>query len=664
MSAVVYRTRTPLVWLCVLGFVLSAGCARLFDIDVPPVKHVAGTGGTELGGAGDVGLEAGGSSPGGSGADTEGGAAGRAAAGRAGNSAGGRGNGGSGGSDAAAGGSPFGELNAPCAEPGAVACPSALATSWVICKDGRWQQGPSCGQDEYCDRRDGRCAAVYSLQCHQRGPFHQYCTVADPYGWQFVTCGPDLVSADATACMFDCQDRTGCSPPTDDEVVLEPESPPIATDRAYWPTPNIPVCVTNPDEPEWASVKDEVARTWGRYAGIAFTGWDACDPSATGVIASLMPHSEPCAGWLGSIDRVGYPGPGGSVHVSICTRYNDASDQVQPVSDGLLRLVARHEFAHVLGFADAGASNSTVDFMARGLYTSELGLYTFSALDIGMLTEAYGRKPAGALVDARGDCLTLANGVLDFTSCDASAAQTFTFAHGELVHPDTAECLAAVPADAAAVAACAVDAPATVNQAWQPAATQIRGFGGECLQVVDADSGEGGAGGAVAAALAVNVCPDFDTPSALWSLESVDDGTRVRLRVAGGADCVTARSDTLALTLEACDDCAETDPTCASVDRFTVNDAGQIRFGGYCFEAPDYETFGHGDSPDSGLLKLDPCSLAPSMLWNLSGRIESAAGMALTRPLDAGALLLTASPVGDGSPDAQIFDFYFSDSTP
>jgi hypothetical protein len=357
------------------------------------------------------------------------------------------------------------------------------------------------------------------------------------------------------------------------------------------------------------------------------------------------------------VDHVGYPGPSGSVHVSICTSYVDAAGAETIASSELVRLVARHEFGHVLGFGDAAAPNSDVDFMARGIHAGALAPYTFNELDIAMLTEAYGRKPAGALVDGQGDCLALVNGGLAFATCDGSAAQMFTFARGELIQGATGQCVTAAASELATATSCSVPLDAA-DQAWEPLQVQIRGFGGDCLQIDAAGDGEGGAG----PGLAVNDCPDLRTGGAVWTVDYVDGGTRIRFHTPSN-DCLTVDPSTLVVSLEACDGCAESDSACPTPDRFEVNGAGQIRFGAECLSGPALGS-GHAETPDHGPASLAPCSLAPSMLWNLSGRIESPAGTALSYPLSVGTSAFGARTVNQGAFESQIFDFYFSDSTP
>jgi hypothetical protein len=651
-----------------LGLLALAGCSSLFGIDVPPLlqESAAGAGANDAGAAGAGPLETGGT---GVVAQPSGGAAGSANGGAP-AAAGGRGGGNGGRSDAGAendagagdtaGESAYGgiaKLNDPCARVGALACPGAVASYWLLCDGGRWQAGGVCGQGEYCDQRNGTCGEGGIPTCEKYGPKTQFCSPDPAGGYDNLTCGLDTVSVAVEVCPFECKDGAGCLPPAGDELALEPASP-VATDRSFWPGPTIPVCVTDAEAAAAAWVADEVELTWGRYGGIAFTGWDSCAEDATGVVLTLLPDTEPCRGWLGSVDHVGYPGPNGSVHVSVCTSYFDAAGKETSAVPELVQLAARHEFGHVLGFDDSAAPNSDTDFMARGIHTSELGQYAFGALPIGMLTQAYGRKPAGALLDEHGDCLGLNGGVFSFATCDGSAAQVFSFAQGALVHPNTGDCIAAAPSGVASAASCSA-APATADQDFQPVEVQVRGFGGECLQIDSATDGQGGAG----PELTAGDCPDLRTKSAVWTVEYVDAGTRIRMRAVGTSDCVTADPSTLALKVDSCDDCAETDPMCSAADRFAVNAWGQIRLAGQCLAVPDLGS-GQARLPSAGKVELAPCSLGPSMLWNLTGRIETSAGTALTYPINTGTPELGAKTIGLGAYDNQIFDFYFSDSPP
>lgn len=641
-------------WLALaFGGPILSGCASLFGIDLLPLRKSEAEGGEggELATSGSGGsLESGGK--GGSGGEAS--AAGGGQAGTKG-PGGGRDAGGEGGE----GGESEPDAGKRCTRPGALACPPMPhADDSLLCEGGVWVSH-GCGMNYACDHRTGACG-LKNGACSGANPGDRVCQQFQP-GSYSVICGPDLVSVEIVEqCVFGCHtetidDRSGeCLEPTESQVFVE-HAPAVTNSRSYWPGATIPVCIepsdtTDADDQTWVGfVRDEVDSTWGRYAGIRFSGWDACGKDATGVRLTLLEPEEICRDELGGIDRVGYPGSTERVEVKLCGSYYDARDRVQSPDERIKRLIARHEFGHVLGFDDLWTQFSETEFMARGIDMRLV--YPFTMKYVGLLQTAYGRKPSGAFVDRRGRCLD-ANGAF-VAECNGSASQIVRPENGQLKNPDSGLCLTLDDQDSSVrFATCAANAEADPAQAFRPSATQVRGFGAACL-------------GAKRDQVVLEECPPFGAAATLWDVEFVDAGERIRIREAGGGRCIWVRelADDPGYyegKLEGCDVCDE--PDCVAADRFEFTSTGQIGLGGHCFATPVSDYYGLSmllPWPDD--LQILPCSLAPQMSWNLSGRFENGDGSrALALVEDTGTPRLVALPPDDV--DSQIFDSYFSEA--
>jgi hypothetical protein len=640
----------------------SAGCGELLGIDVPPLRATPGLGNE----GGEGGAEAGTGGDGASGGTAGFGASGRGQAGRGGSDAGGHGGkasgpsaGGSAGADAGRGGFGPPRDGDPCEPEGALACVRNAGTARLRCEAGRWIPHRDCKDGQYCDARSGACGDPH-FACE--GDAHEgdrVCTGA--LNSDIYICGPDLLTAEVEHCVFGCKvEESTCLEAEGDELQLE-APPEVVTVDAYWPAPargdtRIPVCVTNSEEDassfetQLGYVKDEIERTWGRYGGVAFTGWGACDEGAKGVHLRIVGQSEPCTNRLGGIDRIGYPGEKGTVNVELCMRYYDADGARRNTSEELLRLVARHEFGHVLGFDDLTTRLDGSEFMARAIYSAQLAVYTFASQHIWRLQAAYGRKPSGALADMNGRCLTKGNGdALTFDACDGSEAQQFRFVDGQLQHEGTATCLRADPSDGTVsfVGCAPPGSTPDPEQAWRPARVQLLGYGGSCLGrtfgEIDFDQ------------IQTDVCHAGYADQA-WDIDFVDGGRRLRLRESAGSRCLSMVDQPT--DDPTCDSCAETAPDCLTADRLEYTSAGQIATEGRCL------AMSGGDDPDSAPVSgfntpaVATCSLHPRMLWSLSGSIVDGTNRVLTRAEDSDGALLARPPSGSDFSQAETFDYY------
>ncbi len=682
-----------------LGF---AGCNGLFGIDVPPLEQSSPRAGTS-GAAGTVATAPHGETGGDNGLQTEAGAGGEPQAGsdsggqpQAGSGHGGKptvtagtggaddhGGGGGGtntGGIAGVGGSPSGgkggaagsgagssgaggmsnvfpHAGDACAQEGAVACPGYEKQVPLNCYLGSWQPSASCGQGEYCDNRTGACAPALP-GCAGHDPGYRFCSTD---GYSLETCGPDLVTAVAEACVYGCDPMLPtCPPPQKHSTVVTVEQPPALYDvGAYWPGPSIPVCFATPETAnEWGTVQDEIERTWGRYASIRFDGFGACDEDSTGVRVAFEPAGdEPadtlCATALASIDRIGYPGDGGTVNITLCLDYVDADGNTQTTAPDLLRIIARHEFGHALGFDDLSKTYDATEFMARAIDTSRTYNYNFLSQHISLLEQAYGFKPRGSIVDPRGFCLTNAAGTPSFVNCDGSSAQAFHIANDQIHVESDDTCLRADPSDGSLSFSACDPNGADPTETWHFNETLLRGYSDVCLYMF---------GGPY-----VNPC-ELIQPKPYWNVESIDGGKSFRFLWPGTPDeCITEEpSATMTFDLSyidpPCSACNASDTFCD----FAFTEAGQIARDDWCLTTPGvFETYNGGNEDGFSLSRsnadaeIEPCSLEPRAVWSLNTQLVNGNGQALAEYSDSDALFaIPSDAIGARAIETANFEYY------
>jgi hypothetical protein len=648
-------------------FACFAGCNGLFGIDVPPVAELPDGGGQQgaiLGGTGAVpeagapSNETGGQAPelggtGGASGDARGGTGGNTnQSGRGGRSSG---QGDSGSHNSNTSGAPddetFPTLGTPCNREGAIACGGRKGRATEVCRSGLWTTGTPCLQDQLCDRTTGACAPPY-LSCVNPGD--TFCVDAYTRG----TCGPDIVTAVLETCDDDyvC-DAGSCIPPSATSSIFTVELPPsIDAAGSYWPGTSVPVCFTTPEiQNEWDIVQDEIERTWGRYASLQFTGFDACAPQATGVLVTFRSTNDTCVGELGGIDHIGYAGNGEPVNITLCLKYDRVENSRQ---EDMLRLVARHEFGHALGFDDVSYAPQSGEFMTREINSNDLANDGFYSQHIALLQQAYGFKPSGAFVDVRGFCLTTSGAAADpsFVNCDGSPGQAFDLKNGQ-IHSETADTCLRADATTGGVSfgACAADGSAPdPTQAWQPSNVLVRGYGGLCLHD---DSGP-----------SLATCESLQ-PSEFWDLEFVDGSTSFRLHDPGSGNCIGVGEDSFAtgnfeLKFASCDDC-DCDGCADKMEcnlEFTPDE--QIAIDDWCLAVPSKPDDAGNESsfgpPASGPLEIHPCSLERRMAWSLSARVVGGTSQVLTEL--TGSYAFSATQTSKDTPTAGIasdtFDLY------
>lgn len=685
-----------------LGLVTLSSCSAIFGIELLPLRHDEGSAG-ETGGASDeagstgvagevtngggqagkAGSGNGGSSGKGdagkgdagdgigaaSGSEGKSGAAGASgsnggrgdsgSSGSAGNSGGTAGTSGSAGSGGTASVPPFyAKHGETCSESGHFACDRVFGYS-LLCQEGVWINHAACSPG-VCDPRTGVCGSAHD-RCTNRQPGARFC---DFTGYiSLVTCDPLNLSAEIEYCVLGCDVvQNECYESSGTQLIVEQGAARLGT-YPYWPVTTIPVCFQEPNRPEWDEIRQEIGETWSRFSGLTFTGWDACGASSTGVKVTLTDPAAPCDNELASLAPIGYPGAGGSVELRLCTAYYLESHAEQ-TSTALLRLTARHQFAHVLAFKDIywGIDTSGSEFLAPAVELSHLDDYPFTPDHIGRLQNIYGRKAPGAFVNRYGECLTANDGTLAFAPCGEGRDQLFSVVNDAIRHPNDDTCLSAAPDGSIELAPCASQSSGAA-QAFRLSASEIRGFGGYCLMNDDSNGDNEWP--------SAQICPPFGSDArALWSAEFFDGAQRLRVQNQGNGKClqVTGGEDgsSFNTVFGPCDECAEGDSACGTSDRFELTRSGQmVHDGRRCLaesSSKDDPVAGFSELPRSGSIAALPCSIERAQSWSLASRFEHRDGdevTALTLVREGTSEKLALRPVGEGEDLDQIFDSYF-----
>jgi hypothetical protein len=308
-------------------------------------------------------------------------------------------------------------LGTPCDDEGAFACSDATTTLEVTCHSGTWIPSRPCTDNQRCDPARPGCWDV-DPDCAElafNGPACKDNEVLD--------CSPNLYTELHLVCPFGCADGA-CVPGGDGQLTLHTGIMPA---QNKW-TSDIPVCLVLPKGADVAAlhariaiVHSEVESVWNRFLGVVFTGFGDCDADTAGVRVSFP---SACGGHLVNDVMIGTPGIGAVIPLEICASYDDGSGQSKNVEEPLTRLLARHQFGHVLGLNDGDDARDTL--MVRGV---ELGhedeivptTYDYDSLEGN---EYYVGKPDMALVTPVGECVgaaePLASSGLAVGTCDGT----------------------------------------------------------------------------------------------------------------------------------------------------------------------------------------------------------------------------------------------------
>jgi hypothetical protein len=525
-------------------------------------------------------------------------------------------------------------------------CTSADAFLALKCESGVWEIQETCLAGQRCNPSDGSCAylqvdcagSLFGSACFGPGVLYD-CDTA-----------PTLKLT--RRCPFGCE-NAACREGGPDQLIVHTLVPYQSSDSRPPLARKIVVCLqgTPIDDERWSWIRDEVESTWGRYLGLEFIGFGACESLPTSGV--IVRFEEQCRGRLVNDIAEEYLDPAGRVvPLGICSSYFDSQGQFEPrASENLIRFLARHQFAHVVHYK-GDALPGVESVMRSGIELSRVAEYQISEEDFSWAAsqiEDYSRKPSKAVVSAHGKCLTSVGGKLSSRTCaiDASepgnlrlpSEQSWAVALGELFAPladSASSCVGKSSSTSGAelsTGACDSSQPS-----WALAHVQWREVG-RCAfpQTQPPEAGT---------ALMVGRCEPPGSRAQSWrfdisALET--DALVAQIRFSGDAPeplCVTAADGGAAgavVHLEPCAMAPHANQT------FRLRKDGAIAIGDKCLYAGG-----------EGAVTLGGCGLP----WLVFGPVEDSEGFALT--LSPGeAATATASKL-NGVPTAdQIFDFYF-----
>jgi hypothetical protein len=633
----------------VIGFSLAAvaGCADLFGIEDVGQRIESGSGGARAAKGGSAGR-----APGAAG----GGLAGREdpTAGSSGDHAGeggdassggdasvsGDGNGGgdagrdsgTGGTGGMAGSSEPGtaRLGTPC-EGNVDACSDASPFLLLRCRDGVWDALDTCPLETRCDPRTARCASL-PLTCVEIAALGPTCE-----GNAVWDCSPDHYAAEYHVCPFGC--RAGaCDPGSETDLTLHTGFTPPSDN--VW-SASIPVCVaTKPVGEEAGWVRDEVERAYNRFLSIEFVGWEPCGAAPTGVVLSF---ADDCRGFLVNEAAQGKPDGDVPIRLSLCRSYADNAGEHHAVeeNEALIRLLARHQFGHALGFPDGTDARRTV--MVRGVERGRESEIQLTTEDYAALYTVLG-KPENRILTQAGACVTAtaveAGASLGIAPCaDAAPEQAFVPANDWIQHADARVCVqsSGTSGDAATVAACAPLLPGD-DQLFRLAHAQWR-TPTHCVapEHVPATAGT---------RLVTEACEDAGPGAQAWLFEiryeDKDYGYYAQIRFADSDLCVVTPSDAQWFDPVELAPCAMNPPG-DDPQVFLIDPTG-FKGGGFCVNS----------QRPGGLLVLGSCGAYSR--YFARGALEGANGTALALA-GSGSLVVTSLAAPPGP--EQLFDVYF-----
>ena len=531
-----------------------------------------------------------------------------------------------------------------------MSCTPASPNVVLRCDKGSWTSDQRCRTDQRCDRARPRCADL-GHDCFEWAADAPICD-----GPVVIDCGPEQFGETRSYCPFGCRDGV-CEPGRGENLTIHTGVTGVFP--THWEG-TIPVCLGNPNDltrDALAWVRSEVESVYNRYLNVEFSGWGECAPDATGVILTF---AEGCRDRLVNDLDSGNPGEGRPVHVEICDSYfAEGAAERSTSTEPLIRLLARHQFGHVLGLLDGADPHETV--MVRGVDKNRADEVVVTEIDYMAISVSYGyyRKHRFALASPLGQCLGAksadTDSGLEMNQCNTSPREEWV-PSGERIRTLRAEpsslCIGSpdTPPDPGPVelGGCQLTGSAQTfrlkHASWR---TPIR-----CVAPLT-DPPEPGT------RLVTETCASGNA-SQSWYFEIVDMDesagafySRIHFADPDPDYCVTApRSE------PADSDVLELQP-CAPADKrqlfwlggsstvSNVSIEGEDEFGEpelYCvnWQRPD------------GVLALDRCTQYST--WLFSGALENDDGLALTVSADGTVVL---APLESPPSDGQTFDYYF-----
>lgn len=528
------------------------------------------------------------------------------------------------------------------------ACSSENPLEVLRCDQGSWAYNLSCELDERCDLTAASAPSTPAALCTALDPS---CYTLAPNGPVCVDntaydCGPRVYTAQEHVCPFGCANGA-CELGTASELTLHTG---IVQSLGSWPS-SISVCLstTDADEPADSTMfgwmKSEVEHVYDRFFQVEFVDWARCETGSMGVIVSF---EDDCAGHLVSDIPFVWAGSDHPVlPVTLCRTYVDpvGVEHKAYEDESLVRLLARHQFGHVLGLPDGPGADPTG--MQRGVESDQVDALVLTPEDyVALATNdgAYASKPQKSLVTPAGQCLSASTltgtdtSTVAATACTTATEQRWQAKADRIQSPDALTCVqAGASGDPVAVAPCATPSSQTFRLAHAQWRTPTR-----CVAPAQKPPVEG-------TKLTTEPCTAAGDPSQAWYFELT------------GVDPSPAAYPTARIH---CGDSG----LCAAMPRAQALLNDELRLLP-CATAvvdgdPQIFTLENGLVFNNGnyVTWQDPPGVLYVAAWSgyatffASGAFETADGRALTLSPDS---TLTTTPLAALPTPAQVFDVYF-----
>jgi hypothetical protein len=292
-----------------------------------------------------------------------------------------------------------------CAQKNQSACSDESPFVILQCSSGTWRASQTCSLDARCNPTNpASCTELDSL-CYEVAPNGPICA-----GNTSVNCGPDVYVAEEHVCPFGCSNGA-CVSGAGGELTLHTG---IVAPQKPWTAP-IPVCLSTTKANEAADtemfgwVQAEVESVYNRFFQVEFVDWERCEDAVKPRV--MVSFTNRCLEHLVNDIEPVVPTSDAIVQVTLCRSYVDAAGTEHHVdgeqNQSLVRLLARHQFGHVLGLPDGATGDPTgMQRSVNAGHEDEMALTADDYVKLGAAAGAgYIPKPMHSIVTSSGSCL-------------------------------------------------------------------------------------------------------------------------------------------------------------------------------------------------------------------------------------------------------------------
>lgn len=154
--------------------------------------------------------------------------------------------------------------------------------------------------------------------------------------------------------------------------------------RIRWDVQSIHVCWVAPLQAHASSralVQDAIEATWVKQSGLRLTGWNACQPGEKAVRIVVGAEEWPRAA-VGKTAYFADPSMWLNFNIDKKRGFEGCSGKL----DQCIRVIAVHEFGHVLGLIHEQDRPDTPDECQRSLSSDQVSLHNRNAEDLQLLS--------------------------------------------------------------------------------------------------------------------------------------------------------------------------------------------------------------------------------------------------------------------------------------